>query len=1597
MFVILVSGNPRLAWAGTGDFVEVHKDGVGGVDGLDYAYSVTVSPDGNHVYAAGYLDDAVAVFNRNASTGVLTFVEVLKDGVGGVDGLGAASSVTVSADGNHVYATGYGDDAVAVFSRNASTGVLTFVEMEKDGVGGVDGLDAATSVTVSADGNHVYATGQSDDAVTVFSRNASTGALTFVEMHKDGVGGVDGLDGVLSVTVSPDGKHVYAASHDDSAVALFSRTASTGELRFVEMEKDGVDGVDGLDAAVSVTLSPDGNHVYAAGYDDDAVAVFSRDSSTGGLTFVEVHKDGAGGVDGLNGARTVTVSSDGNHVYAGSHDDDAVAVFGRNASSGALTYVEMHKDGADGVDGLDYVTSVTVSPDGKHLYATGALDSAVAVFRTIASPPIGIISGTIILTVRQHDASAVPSTTKVGNTLYVSGKTAGYNNVQVIVAAAAGAGSKTATVENTTVSGTKLSVTLTETSASGGIGLVQYQGVFFVDTTTTAETSTTAGDGIIGASDGDIISVASGDVARLTVDAKGPKITGISPLDDDATRATTIDFVATITDAGSGIVADSADADSDGVKTEPISASGGTTDNINIQINPASAGTVATGTENSSRALWATANDGYSFTFAKVMTEAAHTWFIKATDRVGNSDQTDSDADTSGDQDTSFTVDATAAIMGVVTTGIKWDNTNNDEDPSRSHIKVAFTATGGLVADNMDAATLSAADFLVDGAAIAGMVHPNLKSSKGVDLDGNALSTKNIVYLELSADIAADAKPKVSLVGTVNDLAGNASAPGEKKASDGNAPKFTVTITGNADADGRPIVQGDTDGDKITVRVASDETLVAAPTIKFGTLTWAGDGALTFVEMEKDGVGGVDGLDAASSVTVSPDGNHVYATALEDDAVAVFSRNSSTGALAYVEMHKDGVGGVDGLDGATSVAVNPDGNHVYVAGTIDDAVAVFSRNASTGALTYLEMHKDGVGGVDGLDAASSVTVSPDGNYVYAAGIDDDAVAVFSRNASTGALTFAEWHKDGIGGVDGLDGARSVTVSADGKHVYAVGSLDDAVAVFSRNASIGGLTYVEMQKDGVGGVDGLDGAASVTVSADGNHVYAAGIDDDAVAVFSRNASTGALTFVEMEKDGVGGVDGLDGARSVTVSPDGNHVYVAGTIDDAVVVFSRNASTGALRFEEMRKDGVGGVDGLDSARSVTMSPDGNHVYAASHGDDAVAAFIRESSISSEHLEVAASTSITPSSVSGLTNTWETSKLKADIGNVDGLITVYVSGTDLSSNTGTSGSGSAAAGTVDLTKANLFEIDNNIGAPTFTLTPNTGTTVGTTTESTGPFIRIDFPEGKEYSINSLDKLEFGSPAVSVEIDDHDDITISAITLDGTDVSASLGSVDSDSYVLATSGLVVGEHELKLTYNDSVGNKKTDQGYSFMVDERSQYEVKLSPGWNLVSIPGTPAAPAIDDVIGSTHPAISVLTYESGEWKVATRGTGNAWEGTVAQIDADHAYWVQTSAFTSIKTLINEHDPATSLPTIPVVAGWNLVPVVDLQQTAAPTQAQLAANSHGFTAAAYFASLTWTVAYGFDTLAPTWRKITATTGDNLGQGKGYWVWATKAGELVP
>ena len=67
----------------------------------------------------------------------------------------------------------------------------------------------------------------------------------------------------------------------------------------------------------------------------------------------------------------------------------------------------------------------------------------------------------------------------------------------------------------------------------------------------------------------------------------------------------------------------------------------------------------------------------------------------------------------------------------------------------------------------------------------------------------------------------------------------------------------------------------------------------------------------------------------------------------------VTSSSVRAAEITYVETLKGGTGGVLGMNGASDVATSPDGRHVYVAAYANSAIAIFSRNLSTGRLTYV--------------------------------------------------------------------------------------------------------------------------------------------------------------------------------------------------------------------------------------------------------------------------------------------------------------------------------------------------------------------------------------------------------------------------------------------------------------------------------------------------------------------------------------------------------------------------------------------------------------------------------------------------------------------
>ena len=116
------------------------------------------------------------------------------------------------------------------------------------------------------------------------------------------------------------------------------------------------------------------------------------------------------------------------------------------------------------------------------------------------------------------------------------------------------------------------------------------------------------------------------------------------------------------------------------------------------------------------------------------------------------------------------------------------------------------------------------------------------------------------------------------------------------------------------------------------------------------------------------------------------------------------------------------------LDGAIGVAVSPDSRNVYVASSVDAAVAVFDIDPGTGGLAQ-KAGQDGCVSESGsllscedgraLLQAWAVAVSPDGRNVYVASFQSDAVLIFDRDPATGAID----QKPGLAGCISQDGTR----------------------------------------------------------------------------------------------------------------------------------------------------------------------------------------------------------------------------------------------------------------------------------------------------------------------------------------------------------------------------------------------------------------------------------------------------------------------------------------------------------------------------------------------------------------------------------------------
>lgn len=305
-------------------------------------------------------------------------------------------------------------------------------------------------------------------------------------------------------------------------------------------------------------------------------------------------------------------------------------------------------------------------------------------------------------------------------------------------------------------------------------------------------------------------------------------------------------------------------------------------------------------------------------------------------------------------------------------------------------------------------------------------------------------------------------------------------------------------------------------------------------------------------------------LQNATGVAIAPNGKHAYGLGYASDSIGVFSRNANSGAVAFVEQESG-----NGLASPMSVVVSPDNKNVYVAGDISDSVHSYSR-AANGELSFIDADFDGMDGAEGLDGAHDVVISPDGKHVYAVGREDDAIALLER-LPDGELQWADAFIDGLGGVDDLVDPRGVTISPDGKHVYAVTAGSGSLVTFKRSKATGQLDFVESDSIPSAGND-------VAVSPDGKRVYTA--ENAGVRSFKRNAKTGALTNPKFTDTPV--------TSGIAPAPAHDAVYATYGNGVATLAVRKGGKLAEIDFD--------GDAALGQSEGVDVSDDGRHVIIA-----------------------------------------------------------------------------------------------------------------------------------------------------------------------------------------------------------------------------------------------------------------------------------------------------------------------------------------------------------------------------------------------------------------
>ena len=297
-----------------------------------------------------------------------------------------------------------------------------------------------------------------------------------------------------------------------------------------------------------------------------------------------------------------------------------------------------------------------------------------------------------------------------------------------------------------------------------------------------------------------------------------------------------------------------------------------------------------------------------------------------------------------------------------------------------------------------------------------------------------------------------------------------------------------------------------------------------------------------------------------SFLAMHPSGKYIYsvneaaeAGPSSDGAVSAYVIDGTTGKLNF-------------LNSQSSMGRGP--CHISIDQTGKTA---FISNYGGGSLTVMPINGDGKLGEtsrtlqnsgNGPNAkrqegphVHSATVAPDNRFVYVADLGTDKLHIYETDVKNSVVKPATMP---FVTVKSGSGPRHFTVHPSGKFAYLVEELTSSVAVFSRDAQTGALILVS---DGVSTLpadfSGQNTSADIHIDPSGKFLYQTNRGRDAIAMFAIG-SDGKLTSL--------GDEPTRGKtpRNFMIDPKGEFVFVAHQDSDNITLFKRNQTTGKLTY-------------------------------------------------------------------------------------------------------------------------------------------------------------------------------------------------------------------------------------------------------------------------------------------------------------------------------------------------------------------------------------------------------------------------------------------------